>query len=82
MSSAARHNDPQGELADMLDKLLADRWSCRAFRPDPLPRETVASVIEAAQRAPSWCNTPAVAADRHLRGRDGQVPPCTSGAHR
>ncbi|NNM72713.1 hypothetical protein HJG44_09995 [Enterovirga sp. DB1703] len=57
MSSTGRDDEPQSDVADMLDKLLEDRWSCRAFRPDLLPRETIASVIEAAQRAPSWCNT-------------------------
>ena len=40
-----------------LERLLVDRWSCRAFRPDPVPGETIRRMFEIAQRAPSWCNT-------------------------
>ncbi len=43
----------------MIDQLAAtwrDRKSTRAFRPEPLPRETLVRLFEAAQRAPSWCN--------------------------
>lgn len=43
--------------ADVLDELLATRWSCRAFLPDPVPREVVEQVLRTAGRAPSWCNT-------------------------
>lgn len=39
-----------------LDELFAERRSCRAFRPDPVPRETIESIVETARRAPSWCN--------------------------
>lgn len=35
---------------------IASRYSARAFRPDPVPRETLERVFGAAQRAPSWCN--------------------------
>lgn len=39
---------------------LAAAWrgrrSTRAFRPEPLPRETLVQLFEAAQQAPSWCN--------------------------
>ncbi len=40
-----------------LDKLLEDRWSCRAFRPDPVPRATIERILDMARKAPSWCNT-------------------------
>ena len=43
--------------AEVLDELLATRWSCRAFRPDPVPREVLEEVLRTAGRAPSWCNT-------------------------
>lgn len=39
-----------------LQDLLLARHSCRAFRSDPVPRETVTRIMEAAQRVPSWCN--------------------------
>ena len=39
----------------LLDTLQA-RYSCRAFRPDPVPRTTIERIVTAAGRAPSWCN--------------------------
>lgn len=39
-----------------LKRLLDARYSCRGFKPDPVPRETIAKIVEAAGRAPSWCN--------------------------
>ena len=47
------------ELAQALAGLLEQRHSCRAFRPDPVPREVLESVFETAQRAASWCNSQA-----------------------
>jgi nitroreductase len=40
-----------------LDDLLRQRHSCRAFRPDPVPRDTIARILTAAGRVPSWCNS-------------------------
>jgi len=39
-----------------LRALLEARYSCRAFRPDPVPREVIAQILTAAGRVPSWCN--------------------------
>ncbi|MEO1777713.1 MAG: nitroreductase [Pseudomonadota bacterium] len=39
-----------------LDEALAQRFSCRAFRPDPVPDATITAIVQGAQRAPSWCN--------------------------
>jgi len=36
---------------------LAERWSCRGFLPDAVPRATIERFVSAAQRTPSWCNT-------------------------
>lgn len=36
---------------------IASRKSIRAFRPDPVPKETVEKILEIAQRAPSGTNT-------------------------
>ncbi|WP_425100432.1 nitroreductase [Tropicibacter sp. S64] len=43
--------------ADTLAALLARRHSCRAFRPDPVPRADVEAALVVAQRVPSWCNS-------------------------
>lgn len=40
-----------------LERVLGARKSVRAFLPTPVPRERLARVFAAAQRAPSWCNT-------------------------
>lgn len=42
-------------IAD-LERAWTERSSKRAFRPEPVPRETLVRVFEAAQHAPSWCN--------------------------
>lgn len=39
-----------------LDRLLADRHSCRGFRPEPVPEPLIRAVLEAAARTASWCN--------------------------
>ena len=42
---------------DALESLLAERWSCRGFLDQPVPRETIDRLLAVAQRTPSWCNT-------------------------
>jgi nitroreductase len=42
---------------EVLEKLLGERYSCRAFRPDPVPRATIERILTAAQRTASWCNS-------------------------
>lgn len=37
--------------------LLAERFSCRGFRPDPVPRAIIEAILALAQRTPSWCNS-------------------------
>jgi nitroreductase len=46
-------------MSDMtaLERLLADRWSCRGYLPDEVPRETIERLLTVAGRTPSWCNT-------------------------
>lgn len=39
-----------------LHALLEARSSTRGFAPEPLPEPTLRQLLEAAQRAPSWCN--------------------------
>ncbi|MDF3414354.1 nitroreductase [Sulfitobacter sp. M57] len=41
---------------DTLNDTLKSRYSCRAFRPDPVPDSTITKIVEAARHVPSWCN--------------------------
>lgn len=45
--------------AEVLERLLAERHSCRAFLPGPVPREVLESILRTAQRTSSWCNSQA-----------------------
>ena len=40
----------------LLEDLLNARYSCRAFRPEPLARATIERILRTAQRTASWCN--------------------------
>ena len=42
---------------EVLEDLLGERFSCRAFRPDPVPRATIERILAAAQKTASWCNS-------------------------
>ncbi|MFB7026778.1 MULTISPECIES: nitroreductase [unclassified Streptomyces] len=42
---------------EALSRILAERFTCRQFLPDPVPRATVERILGLAQRTPSWCNT-------------------------
>jgi nitroreductase len=52
---AGRHSVE--ERIGVLEELLSERYSCRAFRPDPVPRNIIERVLNAAQRTASWCNS-------------------------
>ncbi len=41
---------------DTLHDTLKSRYSCRAFRPDPVPDATITDIVKAARHVPSWCN--------------------------
>ena len=45
------------ERIGVLEELLDERYSCRAYRPDPVPRPTIDRILTAAQRTASWCNS-------------------------
>src|SRR6201996_393180 len=45
------------ERIGVLEQLLRERFSCRAFKPDPVPRPVIARILRAAQRTASWCNS-------------------------
>lgn len=40
----------------VLNTLLEDRHSCRAFRPNPVPKGQIEQILTSASRVPSWCN--------------------------
>lgn len=42
---------------DALAALLAERYSCRGFLPQPVPRATIEKILQIAQRTASWCNS-------------------------
>lgn len=43
--------------SDALERLLAGRFSCRAFLPDLVPVDVIRRILELAQRTASWCNS-------------------------
>jgi nitroreductase len=47
----------QADITACVDEVLRGRRSVRAFKPDPLPRETVMEILSAASTAPSNSNT-------------------------
>lgn len=42
--------------AEALERLLTDRWSCRGFTDEQVPRDVIERLLTIAQRTPSWCN--------------------------
>ena len=42
---------------EVVEKLLAARFSCRAFKSNPVPRIAIERVLGAAQKTASWCNS-------------------------
>jgi nitroreductase len=52
---ASRHSVEQ--RIGVLEELLGERYSCRAFLPQPVPRPIIDRILTAAQRTASWCNS-------------------------
>ncbi|MFT4717640.1 MAG: nitroreductase [Paracoccaceae bacterium] len=44
------------QAIDTLNALLEERYSCRGFLAREVPKATIVSIIETAQKIPSWCN--------------------------
>ena len=42
---------------EVLEKLLRERYSCRAFKPEAVPRAIIERILTTAQRTASWCNS-------------------------
>ena len=45
------------DAIDVLEGLLDARYSCRAYKADPVPRPVIERIVRAAQRTASWCNS-------------------------
>jgi nitroreductase len=45
------------ERIGVLEELLGERFSCRAFKTDSVPRPIIERILKAAQRTASWCNS-------------------------
>src|SRR5579883_1710548 len=45
------------ERIGVLEELLGERFSCRAFKADPVPSPLIERILKAAQRTASWCNS-------------------------
>lgn len=39
-----------------LDALFVQRYSCRGFKPDQVPKDIIEQIVHTARRVPSWCN--------------------------
>ena len=48
---------PETSKAAVLEQLLAERWSCRAFDDRPVPAALMERMFCTAQQSASWCNT-------------------------
>jgi nitroreductase len=53
--SETKSDEPADAAA--LERLLARRYSCRAFRPESVPQQTIENILVLAQRTASWCNS-------------------------
>jgi nitroreductase len=70
---------------DVLEDLLAQRYSCRAYRAEPVPRAIIERVLRAAQKTASWCNSQPwqvviASGEETKRFRDALYPVAASGA--
>ena len=51
----ARTTGRDGDFA-AFERIVAARWSCRAFLPDPVARGTIEKILRVAQKTASWNN--------------------------
>ncbi|MBB5048202.1 nitroreductase [Rhodopseudomonas rhenobacensis] len=70
---------------DVLEDLLAQRYSCRAYKTDQVPRQIIERILGAAQRTASWCNSQPwqvviTSGEETEKFRDALYPVAASGA--
>lgn len=73
--------------AEALTRILDARFSCRAFRPDPLPRGLIEEIVSDAQKVASWCNAQpwqlvVTGAEETDRLREALAEEMTTASHR
>ncbi|MEP3844388.1 MAG: nitroreductase [Paracoccaceae bacterium] len=44
------------DAIEQLEQTAKARWSCRAYKPNPVPEDIITKITKTAQHAPSWCN--------------------------
>ena len=52
---ASGTDEAASDFATLMN-LMSSRYSCRGFKPTPVPRDTIGQILSAAQRTASWCN--------------------------
>jgi nitroreductase len=57
MDVAAKARYASEDRIGVLEELLNERYSVRAFLPQEVPRETIEHVLSVSQRTASWCNS-------------------------
>ncbi|KVQ84437.1 nitroreductase [Burkholderia multivorans] len=57
---AQREGNDAGERSaadvETLERIAAERYTCRAYLPDAVPTDVIERIVEIAKRAASWCN--------------------------
>ena len=56
MTQAQTARAPETD-AEVLARLARSRFSCRGYRPDPVPDAVITRIFDTARHAASWCNT-------------------------
>ena len=49
--------EPSATPSGAFERLLQERYSCRAFLPHQVDTATITRMLQIAQRTPSWCNS-------------------------
>lgn len=44
------------DLSGALSRIMAERFSCRGYKPEPVPHDVLTRLVKMAQTTPSWCN--------------------------
>ncbi len=74
----------QAPDATELSRLLQQRYSCRGFLAEPVPRATLEQIVALAQRTASWCNAQPwrvhiASGEATQRFRDAMLAPAQDG---
>lgn len=48
---------PPANAPDIVESLLKARYSCRSYKPDPVPQEIIERIVSMSQHTASWCNS-------------------------